>query len=155
MSGTECGICISSCHCLFIFFVTRNSRKDLFCWLFAFKKILLKSDFIRFFFGSGYSAGPGQIVPRGYSTGPGQIVPRLFSRTRLNSYNALIGYLTGPKMFMLKYLRNFYSVFLYLITCIAFKSVYIHFFLFVHVWFFFFLCAVLENMVRKGLYDHV
>ena len=30
------------------------------------------------FFGSGYSARPGQIVPRGYSTGPGQIVHRLF-----------------------------------------------------------------------------
>ena len=58
--------------------------------------------------GSGYSAGPGQIVPRGYSTGPGQIVPRLFSQTRLNSYNALIGYLTGPTIFMLKYLRYFY-----------------------------------------------
>ena len=28
-----------------------------------------------YFKGSGYSAGPGQIVPRGYSTGPGQIVP--------------------------------------------------------------------------------
>ena len=55
--------------------------------------------------GSGYSAGPGQIVLRGYSAGPGQIVHRLFSR---NSYNALIGYLTGPKIFMLKYLRNFY-----------------------------------------------
>ena len=51
--------------------------------------------------GSGYSAGPSQIVPRGYSTGPGQIVPRLFNRTRLNSYNALICYLTGPKNFML------------------------------------------------------
>ena len=58
--------------------------------------------------GSGYSAGPGQIVPRGYSTGPGQIVPRLFSRVQLNSYNALTGYLTGPKIFMLKYLRYFY-----------------------------------------------
>ena len=51
-------------------------------------------------------AGPGQIVPRGYSTGPGQIVTRLFSRTRLNSYKALIGYLTRPKFFMLKFLRN-------------------------------------------------
>ena len=58
--------------------------------------------------GSGYSAGPGQIVYRGYSTGPGQIAPRIFSRVRLNSYNALIGYLTGPECFMLKYLRNFY-----------------------------------------------
>ena len=58
--------------------------------------------------GSGYSAGPGQIVPRGYSTGPGQLVQRLFSRTQLNSYNALIGYLTGPNCFMLNYLRNFY-----------------------------------------------
>ena len=61
-----------------------------------------------FLLGSGYSAGPNQIVPRGYSTGPGQIVPRLFSWVRLNSYNALIGYLTRPKCFMLKYLRNFY-----------------------------------------------
>ena len=46
----------------------------------------------------GYSAEPGQIVPMGYSAGPGQIVPTLFSRTRLNSYNALVGYLTGPKI---------------------------------------------------------
>ena len=65
-------------------------------------------DMMMMMIGSGYSAGPGQIVPRGYSAGPGQIVPRLFSRTRLNSYNALIGYITGPKFFMLKYLRNFY-----------------------------------------------
>ena len=59
------------------------------------------------FLGSGYSARPGHIVPRGYSTRPGQIVARLFSRTRPNSYNALTGYLTGPKNFMLKYLWNF------------------------------------------------
>ena len=29
--------------------------------------------------GSGYSAGPGQIVPRGYSAVSGQIVPRGYS----------------------------------------------------------------------------
>ena len=48
--------------------------------------------------GSGYSAGSSQIFPRGYSTRPSQI----------SLDNAFIGYLTGPKIFMQKYLRNFY-----------------------------------------------
>ena len=72
------------------------------------------------FFGSGYSAGPGQIVPRGYSTGPGQIVPRLFSRTRLNSYNAYRLF-DRTKMFYAKLFKEFLFVFLYLIMCIVFK----------------------------------
>ena len=83
------------------------------------------------------------MVPRGYSTGPGQIVPRLFSRTWLNGYNALIGYLTGPKIFTLKYLRNFYLFSFIWYLCIVFKSVYIHFFFLYMICF----CAVLGNMV--------
>ena len=101
--------------------------------------------------GSGDSAGPGQIVPRGYSIGPGQIVTRLFSRTRRNSYNALIGYLTGPKIFMPKYLKKFLFVFRYLIMCIVLR-VYTSIFFYLYTILF---CAVLENMVKKGLYVHV
>ena len=81
-------------------------------------------------FGSGYSAGPGQIVPRGYSTGPGQIDPRLFSRTRLNSYN-VYRLFKRTENFYAKVFKKFLFVFLYLIMCIVFKSVYIDFFLFV------------------------
>ena len=71
--------------------------------------------------GSGYTAGPGQIVPRGYSTGPGQKDPRLFSRTQLNSYKALTGNLTGPKCFYAEVFTDFLFVFLYFIMCIVFK----------------------------------
>ena len=60
------------------------------------------------YLGSGYSAGPSQIVTRGYSTGPGQIVPRLFSRTWLNSYNAHYRLFDRTKMFYAKVFKDFW-----------------------------------------------
>ena len=56
------------------------------------KPIVLTYAFTKqdYYLGSGYSAGPGQIVPRGYSTGPGQIVP--------------IDYLAGPGWIAIMYL---------------------------------------------------
>ena len=95
----------------------------------------------------GYSARPGQIVPMGYSTGHGQIVAGLFSRTRLNSYDALICYLTRPKIFMLKYLRNFY-LFSFIWYWVLLLRVYTFIFFFLYM---ILICAVLENMVSKGL----